>query len=317
MNKEQIMERLQKAEKTMEERKAAKEAKEEMVMVVNEAVVEVAEKVQPVEEAPVKEELLVEEDSEAVKAASVVEGMVSKGSEGEVSVKSKLPIIKRNDKKVKLCEKEKYDLYMMPMCNAENLIVEGCKFYLVDKETKIPKIGAGHEIKIDKEKLMSSTEHNVMERIKKFEINFTEDDLKCAFEIAKEYLEKNGEMVKYSDSMNIQDAYGEVVAFAMAKSSQEESAKVMEGDRKCIYDKDKGIVEIKDGYLQDILNEIGAGFTKTVFCKKLCMLQEHYGVNIIIRNTNSRGYSYNKTGNVRYYTFRIVEELLNVEGGVV
>ena len=234
------------------------------------------------------------------------------GVHSNVLTNSNLPSINSTDKKAMLCVRGNYALMMMPLYNAESLIVENCRFYLVNIITNEPMIGAGCELKLAKNKLLDASDHGVMSNINKFIVTFTEDDMKLAFERAKIYLENMKDMVAVSSSMTIQEAYCEVVLFAIEKAAQEKGAQTMDINRKCKYDEEEQIVYIRDNYLKDLLDEIGAGFTQTIFCKKLCLLEAHYGVQMMIKNKGR--YACNSAGNIRFYKFRIVEELFE-EGG--
>ena len=340
MTQEQINALLKKKAGTTdvkEEKEMVEETKvteEVMVAAYEEVVAEVkveAPVEEPVEEAPVEEpveEAPIEEPVEETPVAAPVAAPVTSDEEVSdneesaeaaimpVSPVSKLPVINPTDKKVVLCRRGKYEAVLMPIYNKENLVVEGCKLYLVDIETNIPMIGSGNELKIAKDKLEGATDHRVMKIMDKFTVTFSEDDKKLAFERAKIFLENVEEMVGVSNSMTIMDAYVEVVMYAIEKAAQEERAKVMDGDRKCKYDKEGGIVKIKDDHMKTVLDEIGSGFTVPIFCKKLSVLQEHLEKEIIIRNRGRRGYSYNHAGNIRYYTFRIIDGVFDNEGGV-
>lgn len=285
----------------------------------------------------IKETTPVKEENEIAPVAAMKEETVEKETTGESekntdtngdtedSVKDEcdkktttlsncnLPTIQSSDKKVMLCIRGDYALIMMPLYDAESLVVEDCKLYLHNLETNMVHIGAGAELKIDKSKILSATDHGVMKILKRFTVNFTEDDMKIAYERAKTFLENVNTMVEISTSMNIQQAYIEIVKFAIEKAEQEKSAKVMDIEIKCKYDEKAQVISIKDSYLQEILDEVGAGYTKVVFCKKLCMLEAHYGVSLIIRKKGR--YTCNETGNNRFYKFIIVDELL-CNGGV-
>ena len=319
------------------------EQKEDVVMVVrSEEVVEVEQKANLVENnvdiEPVKRdavevetEAVAMEDSapapdnnEDVQAAEAVMGseleevgtessnVMRKDSYSNILTNRNLPVINSADKKAMLCVRDNYALMMMPLYNAESLIVENCRFYLVNLITNEPMIGSGSELRLEKNKILGAADNSVMRNINRFTISFTEDDMELAFERAKIYLENMTEMVSVSSSMTIQEAYCEVVLFAIDKATQEKGAQIMDVDRKCKFDKKEQIVYIRDNYLKDLLEEIGAGFTPIVFCKKLCMLEAHYGKQMIIKNKGR--YACNSAGNVRFYKFRIVEELFE-EGG--
>lgn len=282
------------------------------------------ESLEAVSEGAVEESAPEPEITEDVQAAEAVlepeaeevgietTNVTNMGVHSNVLTNSNLPSINSTDKKAMLCVRGNYALMMMPLYNAESLIVENCRFYLVNIITNEPMIGAGCELKLAKNKLLDASDHGVMSNINKFIVTFTEDDMKLAFERAKIYLENMKDMVAVSSSMTIQEAYCEVVLFAIEKAAQEKGAQTMDINRKCKYDEEEQIVYIRDNYLKDLLDEIGAGFTQTIFCKKLCLLEAHYGVQMMIKNKGR--YACNSAGNIRFYKFRIVEELFE-EGG--
>lgn len=342
MTQEQIREKLQKAareqEKNQMEAKSTMVAEEDRVMpivatlrrpeVVEVKSDEVAETSPEVAVADTQSEqvpapVTPEEPREEVSEVKTEETTDITGdstdAENEESAKEtpelsndNLPVIQPTDKKAMLCVRDGYALIIMPVFNAESLVVENCKLYLQNFETGMVHIGAGSELKIDKSKLLDATDHGVMRVLRKFTVNFTEDDMKLAFERAKIFMENIKTMVAVSSSMTIQQAYVEVVNFAIEKAKQEKGAKVMEKDIHCKYNEKEQIVSVRDNYLQDVLDEVGAGFTKTIFCKKLCLLEAHYGVSLVIRNKGR--YSCNEAGNTRFYKFNLVDELLNTGG---
>ena len=224
-----------------------------------------------------------------------------------------LPVINPSDKKAVLCVRDNFALVMMPIYCQETKVMEGCKFYLEDIATGIPQIGVGREIRMEKDKIMGADNHSVMSSVNRFIINFSDDDLKLAFERAKIFLENAKSMVGVSNSMNIIDAYREVISYAIEKASQEESAKVLEVDRKCKYNKKENIVAINDRYFKELVEEIGIGYTPVVFCKKLTMVEAHFGQKLILHNGGR--YARNTVGNRRFYNFYIVEEIMG-KGGV-
>lgn len=342
MNQEQIKGKLQEAAKMMEESKMVAKSKitaeedkdmvvreemkkQEEVEVKGDKVVETSTEVAvaSTQSEPVSAPVTTEESEEETPEVKIEENAdITGDSEDMENVEdakktpklsnNTLPVIQSTDKKAILCVREGYALIIMPIFNAESLVVENCKLYLQNLETGIIHIGAGSELKIDKSKLLDATDHGVMRVLKKFTVNFTEDDMKLAFERAKIFLENIKTMVEVSSSMTIQEAYTEVVQFAIEKAAQEKGAKVMDVDIKCKHDQKEQIVSVRDNYLQDVLDEVGAGFTKTVFCKKLCMLEAHYGVSLVIRNKGR--YACNEAGNTRFYKFRIIDELFDNGG---
>ena len=217
----------------------------------------------------------------------------------------KLPVIHPDDKKVVLCKKENYRLEMVPVYNADSMIVEKCKIFLVNEETNIPMIGAGAELQIDKSKITTASQSTVFNMIKNYVVNFSSDEIKCAFARAKEYLNKSRSMVSVSYSMNIIEAYRTVIARAKEKALMEEGDNKSNSDRaiNCMFKSKEEKVFIRDKYMKDILEE--TGYTPTIFCKKLSMAEASMGCKLLEHNPGR--YSCNLKGNTRYYILCILK----------
>lgn len=223
----------------------------------------------------------------------------------------KLPVVTKDDKSVILCEKENFRLVMIPLYNAESLIVQNCKIFLVNANSNVPYIGAGSEMQIAKEKIMTATDHTVFNIIKKFVVNFSEDDIKLAFERAKTFLETSPNMLAVNSSLNIIDAYREIVRRSIQRSEAEENtsdSRISEG-RLCEYDREKKLVKIRDKCMREILED--TGYTPITFCKKLCMTEVCTGYKILIHQQGR--YTVNETGNQRFYKLRVIDELMEEE----
>lgn len=220
-----------------------------------------------------------------------------------------LPEIQPGDKEALLCIRDGYKLYMMPAVDTATMIVEGCKFYL-EHEGQLM-IGAGHELSISKERILRASDHAIMGILNKYAVNFTEDDLKIAFERARRFLENMREMALRKNSLSIQEAYAEVIRFAKYQSDQEDLNELRQ--RNCKYDREEQTVSIRDNYFQTVLDRVESGYTKVVFCKKLAMVAQHYGKELLISNKGR--YTFNETGNNRWYKLKVVDELMNEDGG--
>lgn len=219
-----------------------------------------------------------------------------------------LPQITPDDKRVILCTKEGYRLEMVPVYNADNMVVEKCKLFLVNEADNVPMIGAGTEIQVGKEKIMTAEDYNVLYMIKKFVINFEENDIKLAFERARKFLETSRSMLALNNSLNIIDAYREVVRRAIKMSKSEDNAtdgKNTEG-RRCKYDPENKMVSIRDSYMKEIMED--TGYTPVTFCKKLCLAGVSLGVSFL--KCSKGRYAYNETGNQRFYKLYVVDEYM-------
>lgn len=221
---------------------------------------------------------------------------------------SKLPVVKKDDKSIILCKKGDVRLVMLPLYNAETLIIEKCKLFLVNANTNIPYLGAGAEMQVAKDRIMTAKDHTVFNIIKKFVINFSEDDIKLAFAMAKRFLETSPNMLAVNSSLNIIDAYREIVRRSIQRSEAEENtadSRIPEG-RLCEYDREKKLVKIRDKYMQKILED--TGYTPVTFCKKICMTEVCTGYKILIHQQGR--YTVNETGNQRFYKLCVIDELL-------
>lgn len=219
-----------------------------------------------------------------------------------------LPQITPNDKRVILCIKEGYRLEMVPVYNADNMVVEKCKMFLVDEADNVPMIGAGAEVQVGKEKIMGADDFCVLYVIKKFVINFEETDIELAFERARKFLETSRSMVALNNSLNIIDAYREVVRRAIKMSKSEDNttdSKNTEG-RQCKYDPENRIVSVRDTYMKKIMED--TGYTPVTFCKKLRLAEASMGVNFL--KCSKGRYAYNETGNQRFYKLYVVDEYM-------
>lgn len=73
----------------------------------------------------------------------------------------------------------------------------------------------------------------------------------------------------------------------MNAAVEEETSGISEGKYKV--DIDAGTIAVIADHFQKVLDAVDAGCTKTVFCKKLRILEAHYGKKIIISNRNGSG----------------------------
>lgn len=265
----------------------------------------IEEEVQMITEKSELQELGCTEEENHSTGENITESIVEKN----IKPNENLPEIKPEDQSVTLCIKDGFRLEMMPIYNADNMIVEKCKLFLVNANTNIPMLGAGAEMQIAKEKIMSSPDQTVFNIIKRFIINFSMDDISRAFERAKEFLETSKSMLAVNTSLNIIDAYREVVRRAIERSKCEDNAidgQNKEG-RRCKYDSEEKMVSIRDCYMKEILED--TGYTSATFCKKICMAEVCLGVKLL-KHQKGR-YACNETGNNRFYKLWVIDELMN------
>lgn len=203
-----------------------------------------------------------------------------------------------------LVKSGKYQLNMQICGDKATMLSDGCKLYLTNTETGQIYISGSSEITISKAKLLSATDHSVMNVLSNFLVNFTEDDKKMAFERGKRYLEAKNNITYISSSRNIQEIFFEVVEYAKGKALEAIENGGLSDDYK--YNEAENTVAIISNQFQKVLDEVDAGCTKTVFCKKLRLIERHYRKTIIITNRGGSGYGFNDTNNKRYYKFNAV-----------
>lgn len=217
------------------------------------------------------------------------------------STENSLPPISKDSPYAVLVQRDGFQLNMQICGDMTTMQSDGCKLYLTNIETGKLYISASSEITISRARLLSANDHSVMNVVSTFLVNFSDDDKKKAFERAKQYLEVVENITKASSSRNIEDVFNDIVNFAKSKAMSECTDD--ESSHNYKYNEREGTIAIISNQFQKLLDEADAGCTKTVFCKKLRMLEQHYGKTIIISNRGGTGYGFNDTNNRRYYKF--------------
>lgn len=226
----------------------------------------------------------------------------------------KLPVINPSDSKVVLTRFGKYQLNMIVCVDISTMQSEKCRLYISDTETRIPYLSMGNEISISREKIANASDHKCMNIINKFNVNFTEDNRKEAYQRAKEYLECCSNSASLPASENILSVYARLMEYCRKEAELERvNNEITENNRIYNFDKKEGTIAIRDSKFQKVLDDVGSNYTKVVFCKKLRLAEIDLGKDIIISNcSGGKGYGFNATGNIRYYKFRIHKELLKM-----
>jgi hypothetical protein len=230
----------------------------------------------------------------------------------EVKVVKGLSQISETDKVVELTRCCEYSIRMMCITNKTTMQNEGCKIYLVNTITKTRYIGAENEIRIAKETILNARGYEIMYPIKRFNIEISEDQLKQAFDRAKEFLEKSKKPLFDDTTVTIGEAYVRVVEYALQCAKAEADCKdIIQEKRKFIYNKKEKTIMIYTGIFNDILRDLDLNYTQKIFNRKLKMLETDMGVQLIYTNrSEGKGYGWNTTGNIRYYKYALNEELI-------
>lgn len=217
----------------------------------------------------------------------------------------KLPEIKPQDKSAVLCKSGDYFLNIMGVVNRTTKRMKGYKLFLSDT-TGMVYIGSGEELVISKERLKGADNIDVLNIVNQFQVNFSEDNLKTAYERAKKFMEVSKQASCDDLEKNIVEVYREVIACAMNCAKEEEKRLDIK------YDEVTKVVSIRDKNMQEVLDRIDPNYTKVKFCKKLVLMEDLIDEKIIIRNrSGNKGYGYNETANKMYYKFRIIDKMMN------
>ena len=145
-----------------------------------------------------------------------------------------------------------------------------------------------------------------MNFIRDYMVGFTDNDVKLAFDRLRKFKNK-GNAFEVSESMNVMDVYEQMIASAIDLAKIEGEQKVSEDNRECIYHEKANDVYIRDRKLREMLDDMGAGMSPAILCKRLRLVEAHSGRKLILSNSGTGRYTKNVTGNRRYYVFAVIE----------
>lgn len=198
-----------------------------------------------------------------------------------------------------------YILEMVNTLTPETMLSSGVQFFLREKLTGELLIGSECNLKIDRDKILNSDNHTVMNVIKKYDIGFTQKAIEMAWEKAKELL-NTGKMIKVgtSSSLTILEAYRAVVIEVLRRKSKNTEELNQKGKSEYLTENDE--LWIKTTKLAEILDYVDAGFKPATFCKRLAIAGGINGFDYI--TPTGHGYATNTNSNVRYYVLKIPKE---------
>ena len=202
-----------------------------------------------------------------------------------------------------ISEKENYKLCAQVLVDGTTKIVEGIVFFLVDKRTNMPCIGNEKPMEIKKSALLKEMQYGILSKLKNFDINLTEQDLKVAKEMCLKFIEDNDKKITVSGSLSIAEAYQSMIETAREIADEEVKKNIASEERTTFIDNE--YVCISDKIFSDIAGEIG--YTVKRFCDGIRFLEKCSGIKIL-GNTPGRN-TWTTTQNkhsVRYYRFKIV-----------
>lgn len=218
------------------------------------------------------------------------------------TVLNQLPPISSGDKTVTLCVKDGFKLEAIITYDKSTYKISGANFFLIESDT----IYIGKDVAhINADKLYA-TDHTCLNFIRDYMVGFTDNDVKLAFDRLQKFKNK-GNAFEVSESMNVIDVYEQMIASAIDLAKIEGKQKVSEDNRECIYHEKAGDVYIRDRKLREMLDDMGAGMSPAILCKRLRLVEAHSGRKLILSNSGTGRYTKNVTGNRRYYVFAVIE----------
>ena len=149
----------------------------------------------------------------------------------------------------------------------------------------------------------SAAKFDCLMELKRYDYSLTDNDLKVAFENLQQ-LVRNRKFIVETDELAVMDVLDmviEYVEFMVAEKKYMSSEEQIEFDDK--YRVDEESIMISTKIMDEVLQEVGAeGYTKTIMCKRIALLEKFLGVKILHSNrSGNRGYDYNTTGNKAFY----------------
>lgn len=273
---------------------AQKEADKEVSTVVDIEVTSQAEvDVEPVVESHE------EKDIEQEQAESETETeVVSIEQPAEDPLQKLIPPIKVEPlpKTVEVIKTAEGSIFLQVMVDTASGIVEGCQYYRVD-ENGVPMLGTDTLIKVSKSRIETSPYYTILNGLRNFNLEITEDNIKEAFSKTQKVI-SNQSCRTATGGPGIADIYREMMEFAIAGAKIEMQ---MKGIKTRHYNLTDDYIDIHTDWLEKVLANIEP-IKKNRFLKGLCIIQNQMNTRIVVSN-RSGGYAYNTTGNVRVYRF--------------
>lgn len=225
-----------------------------------------------------------------------------------------LPEIKDSDSTVVLTTCDDFQINMIACVDTATMQADAYRIYLSYLHMDFPFISSTDEVKITREKILAASDHKCMNILNRFDINLTEDNKKEAYERAKEFIETSSKRVALPTTDNVLVIYARLMKYCKEQAQKEkENTTLTADDRIYKFDKKEKTIAIRDSKFQKVMDDIDSNYTRTVFLKKLRLVEMHMKKTIIIANSSGgKGYGFNTTGNVRFYKFQIDEEILKI-----
>lgn len=199
---------------------------------------------------------------------------------------------------------DEHNLKVLIQRNGSNGTFEDIKFVL--SENGKTYLGVDKLINIPVETVIgNAAKFDCLNELKSYDYSITDSDLKEAFDKLQDIIRQK-KFIMETDEMTVEEVLDAV--FEHAEFMVSESKKMSSEERKKFqnrYRVDKDSIMIGTKIMDEVLQEIGAeGYTKTIMCKRIALLENFLGVKILIRNrSGKKGYDFNTTGNIAFYKF--------------
>lgn len=273
---------------------AQKEADKEVSTVVDiEATSQAEVDVEPVVESHEENDIELE-----LEEAETETEVVSTEQPAEDPLQKLIPPIKVEQlpKTVEVIKTAEGSIFLQVMVDTASGIVEGCQYYRVD-ENGVPMLGTDTLVKVSKSKIETSSDYNILNGLRNFNLKITEDNIREAFFKTQNVID-NQSCRTVTGGPGIADIYREMMEFAIADAKIEMQIK---GIKTRHYNLTDDYIDIHTDWLEKVLANIEP-IKKNRFLKGLCIIQNQMNTRIVVSN-RSGGYAYNTTGNVRVYRF--------------
>lgn len=208
--------------------------------------------------------------------------------------------IEENSEFVMLCKRNGYKFEAVVIRNEASNTIQSCAIYAVEESTGRRLIDANGGLSVSREKIMNTENYKVMNFMRKFDVNFNEDDLKTAFYRLKGFIEISKSRVD-SGELSIEEAFDVFQQLVIQRANAEEKSSSIT-ERNYIYNAKKGYIQVRARKFQQALDDADTGFKRKKFLLGLRMLEKSTG-QVIIKGNRSKGYGFVDSNSQSWFRF--------------
>ena len=185
-----------------------------------------------------------------------------------------------------LCRRDGYRFEVQAFRNGANNTIQSYQVYSVEEETERVLIDSSGGVKVSREKVLCSKNEDCMSFMRKFDVNFTKDDLKIAYERLKKFMETSKWRVDCGE-ITVEDAFELFKELVMQRADVEEKDSKID-KRHYKYNKAKGWFQVSAEKFQQALDDADTGFKRRKFCQELKMVENSKNKVIILGNRSKK-----------------------------